>query len=252
MTDLRDLETALGYTFTDIGLLRQAMVHRSYGAEVPGNESNERFEFLGDTVLQLIVTDFIFGEYPDLPEGELAKIRAASVNRHILHEIATELGVGEHILLGKGEEASGGREKSSILADAMEAVLAAIYLDSNLDAVGALIMRLWESRIRVRSTAPGRRDFKTRLQEALARQGRRPKYKISADGPDHEKTFTAELFIEGEVRGRGIGRSKKAAEQMAAEIALAGLDAVGDDGLFAEPRHAVQPGRVGAAIPDPD
>ena len=224
MSDLNALEVALGHTFGDVSLLRQAMVHRSYGAEVPGNESNERFEFLGDTVLQLIVTDFIFAEYPDLPEGELAKIRAASVNRHILHEIATELGVGDHILLGKGEEASGGREKPSILADAMEAVLAAVYLDSDLETVGALIMRLWETRIRVRSTAPGRRDYKTRLQEALAREGRRPRYRVSAEGPDHEKMFTAELLIEGEIRGRGTGRSKKAAEQMAAEIALSHID----------------------------
>ena len=141
MTELSALEAALGYTFDDISYLQQAMVHRSYGAEVPGHESNERFEFLGDTVLQLIVTDFIFHEYTDLPEGELAKIRAASVNRSILYEIAQELGVGEHLLLGKGEEASGGRSKPSILADAMEAILAAVYLDSDLLQCEKLIMR---------------------------------------------------------------------------------------------------------------
>ncbi|MDH3499618.1 MAG: ribonuclease III [Acidimicrobiia bacterium] len=223
MSKLRELETALSYTFSDIAFLEQAMVHRSYGAEFPGYESNERFEFLGDTVLQLIVTDFIFHEYPDLPEGELAKIRAASVNRTILFEIARELGVGMHLQLGKGEEASGGREKASILADAMEAVLAAVYLDSGLDECKKLIMRLWEEHIRVRSTSPGRRDFKTRLQEILAQQGRRPRYRISAEGPDHEKSFTAELVIDGEVHGRGTGRSKKAAEQMAAEIALVAI-----------------------------
>lgn len=223
MSDLAGLEAALGHTFSDIGYLTQAMVHRSYGAEVPGHESNERFEFLGDTVLQLVVTDFIFHEYPELPEGELAKIRAASVNRTILFEIANELGMGAHLKLGKGEEASGGREKPSILADAMEAVLAAVYLDAGLEACETLIMRLWEARIRTRSTSPGRRDFKTRLQEILAQQGRRPKYRITADGPDHEKTFTAELFIEGVIHGTGTGRSKKAAEQMAAEIALTSI-----------------------------
>ncbi len=223
MSDLQELEEALGYTFNRIEYLEQAMVHRSYGAEYPGFESNERFEFLGDTVLQLVVTDFIFNEYLDLPEGELAKIRAASVNRTILHEIARELGVGRHLLLGRGEEASGGRSKSSILADAMEAVLAAVYLDAGLERTRELIMRLWEERIRIRSTSPGRRDYKTRLQELLAQQGRRPRYRITAAGPDHEKTFTAELVIEGTVHGVGTGRSKKAAEQRAAEIALSSI-----------------------------
>ncbi len=223
MSDLQELEEALGYTFNRIEYLEQAMVHRSYGAEYPGFESNERFEFLGDTVLQLVVTDFIFNEYLDLPEGELAKIRAASVNRTVLHEIARELGVGRHLLLGRGEEASGGRSKSSILADAMEAVLAAVYLDAGLERTRELIMRLWEERIRIRSTSPGRRDYKTRLQELLAQQGRRPRYRITAAGPDHEKTFTAELVIEGTVHGVGTGRSKKAAEQRAAEIALSSI-----------------------------
>ncbi len=223
MTDLSDLQAALGYSFMEVKYLEQALVHRSFGAEYPDHESNERYEFLGDTVLQLVVTDFIFHEYPDLPEGELAKIRAASVNRIILHEIAKELGIGRHLLLGKGEEASGGRAKPSILADAMEAVLAAVYLDAGLEVCRQLIMNLWEERIRIRSTSPGRRDFKTRLQEVLAQQGRRPRYRISAEGPDHEKTFTAELVIEGEIHGVGTGRSKKAAEQMAAEIALSAI-----------------------------
>lgn len=223
MTDLSDLQAALGYSFIEVKYLEQALVHRSFGAEYPDHESNERYEFLGDTVLQLVVTDFIFHEYPDLPEGELAKIRAASVNRIILHEIAKELGIGKHLLLGKGEEASGGRAKPSILADAMEAVLAAVYLDAGLEVCRQLIMNLWEERIRIRSTSPGRRDFKTRLQEVLAQQGRRPRYRISAEGPDHEKTFTAELVIEGEIHGVGTGRSKKAAEQMAAEIALSAI-----------------------------
>lgn len=223
MSELDDLQAALGYHFRNVKYLSQALVHRSFGAEYPDHESNERYEFLGDTVLQLVVTDFIFHEYPDLPEGELAKIRAASVNRTILYEIAKELGIGRHLLLGKGEEGSGGRGKPSILADAMEAVLAAVYLDAGLEVCRDLIMNLWEERIRIRSTSPGRRDYKTRLQEILAQQGRRPRYRISAEGPDHEKTFTAELVIEGEIHGIGTGRSKKAAEQMAAEIALSAI-----------------------------
>ncbi len=224
MSALDEFEEALGYRFSNKDLLRQAMVHRSYVAEWPEDDSNERFEFLGDTILQLVVTDFIFKEYPELPEGELAKIRAASVNREVLHEVASELGLGVHLLLGKGEESSGGRDKASILADAMEAVLAAVYLDGGLAVCRRLILQIWEARIRQRSSAPGRRDYKTRLQEALARTGVRPRYKLSSDGPDHEKVFTAAVTVEGEVRGRGKGRSKKEAEQEAAARALAGLD----------------------------
>ena len=225
MIDLGGFETALGYEFSDKSILRQAMLHRSYVAEWPDEESNERFEFLGDTVLQLVVTDFIFAEYPDLSEGELAKIRAASVNRDLLHEVAEEIGLGDHLLLGKGEAASGGRDKTSILGDAMEAVLAAVYLDAGLDVCRSLIMRIWEERIRQRSTAPGRRDYKTRLQESLAQKGMRPKYKITAEGPDHKKTFTAVVSVEGTEHGHGTGWSKKEAEQQAAEQAL---DSLGD------------------------
>lgn len=224
MSDLTELAAALGHEFGDPSLLRTALVHRSYVAEEEAEESNERFEFLGDTILQLTVTDFIFREYPDLSEGELAKIRAACVNRDILHEIAEELGVGAHLLLGKGERSSGGREKASILADAMEAILAAVYLDAGLDACRDLIMSLWEERIRVRSSSPGRRDYKTRLQETLARDGIRPKYRIEATGPDHAKRFTATLIIEGDQVGVGVGRSKKEAEQRAAKQALGSMD----------------------------
>ena len=224
MSDLAELEAALGYRFTDRELLRQAMVHRSYVAEWPVEESNERFEFLGDTILQLVVTDFIFAEYQELPEGELAKIRAASVNREVLHDVAMELDLGTHLMLGRGEEASGGRLKPSILADAMEAVLAAVYLDGGLETCRRLVMRIWEARIRQRSTAPGRRDYKTRLQETLARTGSRPRYKISSEGPDHEKLFTAIVSVDGDVQGTGSGRSKKEAEQQAAAVALSALD----------------------------
>lgn len=225
MTDLVGFEVALGYRFRDRTVLRQAMLHRSHLAEWPQDQSNERFEFLGDTILQLVVTDFIFAEYPEFPEGELAKIRAASVSRDVLHDVAQELGLGAHLLLGKGEEASGGREKPSIMADAMEAVLAAVYLDGGLVPCRALIMRIWEARIRQRSTAPGRGDFKTRLQEVLARTGLRPRYRVTSDGPDHQRTFRATVSVDGDEHGTGVGRSKKEAEQHAAEKALASLGA---------------------------
>ncbi len=224
MKDLAVLAEALGHDFTDIGYLHTAMVHRSYVAEHLKEGSNERFEFLGDAVLQLVVTDFIFREYPNLPEGELAKIRSACVNGDLLREVAEELGVGRHLLLGRGEVTSGGRTKASILADAMEAILAAVYLDAGLKVCEELIMRLWEVRIRARSTAPGRRDFKTRLQELLAVEGQRPKYRIIADGPDHEKSFTATLTIDGRQVGVGTGHSKKEAEQHAAEQALSAME----------------------------
>ncbi len=233
MTDLGDLEVALDYKFRDSSVLRQALLHRSYVAEWQEEESNERFEFLGDTILQLVVTDFIFAEYPSLSEGELAKIRAASVNKDVLHEVADELGLGAHLLLGKGEEGSGGREKPSILADGMEALLAAVYLDGGLETCRTLIMRIWEARIRDRSAEPGRSDFKTRLQESLAQTGMRPRYKVSADGPDHEKTFTALVTIDGEIRGSGEGRSKKEAEQRAAEKAMDWLGAKASSGADA-------------------
>lgn len=223
MTDLRDLELALGHRFSDKDLLRQALLHPSYVAEWPGEESNERFEFLGDAILQLVVTEFIFAAYPASPEGELTKLRAASVNRDALFEVAEELSLGDHLLLGKGEEASGGREKISILADSMEAVLAAVFLDAGLDVCRSLIMRIWETRIRRRSTAPGSGDYKTRLQELLARTGLRPMYAIDARGPDHDKTFAAAVSVSGVVRGKGEGRSKKEAEQHAAEKAIASL-----------------------------
>ncbi|HWW52762.1 MAG TPA: ribonuclease III, partial [Acidimicrobiales bacterium] len=193
------------------------MAHRSWCAETPGEGSNERLEFLGDAVLGLVVTDHIFRTYPELPEGELAKVRASVVNAEALAEVASELGLGPALLLGKGEDASGGREKPSILADAMEAVIGAVYLDGGWEAAAELIMRLLGERVEEGAAGPGGQDYKTRLQELAARQfDQLPRYDVSDEGPDHAKRFFATVLVGGVPRGHGEGRSKKQAEQQAA------------------------------------
>jgi ribonuclease-3 len=214
------LQLALGWTFVDHDLLDRALTHRSYCAEHGVEESNERLEFLGDSVLGLVVTRFAFQEYPRLPEGELAKLRAAVVSAEALSEVAGELDLGASLRLGKGEDASGGRAKPSILADAMEAVIAAVYLDGGLEPAPPLVLALLERRIREQATGPGGQDYKTRLQELAARRcDQLPRYQVRHEGPDHSKRFFAVVFLRDEEYGAGEGRSKKAAEQAAARIA---------------------------------
>lgn len=196
------------------------MRHRSWCAENPGHESNERLEFLGDAVLGLVVTTHLFRTYPGFPEGELAKVRAAVVSSVSLAEIAREIGLGDHLLLGKGENLSGGREKRSILADAVEAVIGASYLDGGWEVAQSLIMRLVGERIVLAAAGPGGHDYKTRLQEFAARMlDRVPRYDIEDHGPDHAKRFVAAVSVGGELLGTGEGHSKKQAEQAAAEVA---------------------------------
>lgn len=214
------LAEEIGHAFADTGLLERALVHRSYTAEHPALPDNERMEFLGDAVLQLAVTDFLYAHFPTLREGELAKIRAACVNREELALVARRIGVGEHIRLGIGERQSGGSEKASILGDAMEALLAAVYLDAGLEAARRVVLSHWRDVILAKATAPGRLDFKTRLQEELAAEGRRPVYAILGSGPDHAREFVATVEVDGEVWGQGSGRSKKEAEQDAARSAM--------------------------------
>ncbi len=210
----------LGHTFADPAHLEAALVHRSFCAENPEASSNERLEFLGDAVLGLSVTDYIFEAYPELPEGELAKLRASVVNAEVLAAVADELDLGSALFLGKGEDASGGREKPSILADAMEAVIAAVYLDGGWAAADGVVLRLLGDRIREGENAPGRGDYKTRLQELAARYfDQLPRYQLRADGPDHSKRFYATVTLRGEPYGQGEGRSKKQAEQAAARAA---------------------------------
>jgi ribonuclease-3 len=231
------LQEALGHRFRDRGHLDRSLVHRSFCAEHPEAESNERMEFLGDAVLGLSVTDHVFAAYPDLPEGELAKLRASVVNAEVLASLAAEIELGPALLLGKGEDASGGRTKASILADAMEAVMAAVYLDGGWPAADELVLRLLGERIREGAAGPGGHDYKTRLQELAARRfDQLPRYHVRAEGPDHSKEFFATVSIGGEVRGQGEGRSKKQAEQAAARAAWEHLDvdgrATADDSTY--------------------
>jgi ribonuclease III len=214
------LATRLGWEVHDQDLLLRALSHRSWCSETPGAQSNERLEFLGDAVLGLVVTDHLFLTYPTLPEGELAKVRASVVNSALLAEVAAELDVGDAVLLGKGEGQSGGREKPSILADAMEALIGAVYLDRGWQAAADLVMRLLGERMIEAAAGPGGGDYKTRLQELCARQlDELPQYQVTDEGPDHAKLFDALVMVRGSVWGRGHGRSKKQAEQAAARLA---------------------------------
>ncbi len=216
-------QEALGHTFTDEELFRRAVTHRSHLAEYPGGRSNERLEFLGDAVLQLCVTDYLYEHHPDLAEGELAKIRAAVVAEAPLARFAATFGLGAVLLLGRGEELTGGREKPSIVADAMEAVLGALYLDAGFAVAKEVVLRHWTPLIEDRAGAPGARDYKTRLQEVLAKDGLQPRYRIDEDGPDHAKRFEAVVSAAGRELGRGSGTSKKRAQQEAARAAMRAL-----------------------------
>jgi ribonuclease-3 len=217
---LSSFASRLGCPFSDPGLLSLAVTHRSWCAEHAGFGSNERLEFLGDAVLGLVVTSHVFEEFPEMPEGELAKVRAAVVNAATLAEVAAEVDLGEVVALGKGEDASGGREKPSILADALEAVIGAVYRDQGWDAAHGLILRLLGDRIDTAAEGPGGHDFKTQLQELVAREYEQlPTYVIDDEGPDHAKRFFATVHVAGRPLGQGEGQSKKVAEQSAARSA---------------------------------
>lgn len=214
------LEERLGYRFVDPELLEIALSHRSWCSEHLGEPSNERLEFLGDSVLGLVVTGELYQRFPDEPEGQLAKTKAAVVSAATLAHVGAAIGLGEHLRLGKGEDASGGREKGSILADAVEAVIGAVYLDGGLDPVRTLILDQLSSSIADAASRPGALDYKTRLQELAASDGHRPPvYAITESGPDHLKRFQATVMIGSNERGTGDGSSKKEAEQRAARAA---------------------------------
>ena len=220
--DLEALDRALGIAFHDPGLREAALTHRSFAFEHGLVVTNERLEFLGDSVLGLVVTDLAYRIYPKMPEGHLAKLRAAIVNMQALADVARSLGIGDVVLLGKGEEQSGGRHKASILADALEAIFGAVYLDRGLDVVRGLIERLFRPRMEAYVRGEGDRDYKTILQELASQELRAlPEYRIVDRGPDHEKEFTATVLIAGDPLGTGVGRSKKEAEQQAAREAYA-------------------------------
>jgi len=209
------LESALGYTFTDRALLQRALTHRSFNPDA----SNERLEFLGDSVLELAVTAALF-ESSGLDEGPMTKVRVSVVDRASLAEVAGGLGLGDAVRLGTGEEQAGGRYKASILADTLEAVLGAVFLDGGIAEARRVIMEHWGPLIADRVEAPGLRDYKTRLQEVLAAAGRVPEYRVAGEGPDHARQFAAAVLVDDRLLGRGTGTSKKRAEQVAARHAL--------------------------------
>ena len=222
---MKSLEEKLGYTFQNRELLENALTHSSCANESRGKlQSNERLEFLGDSILGMVVADYLYRHHPDLPEGELTQTRAALVCEESLVEVARELNLGAYLRLGKGEEAGGGRERPSIRADAVEAVLAAVYLDGGIGSARKIIQRYILSREVAGLTKP--RDYKTALQELVQREsGQILRYRLTGEeGPDHDKRFFVEVDLNGSPVGSGTGRSKKEAEQMAAKAAIAGLE----------------------------
>ena len=222
---IKDLEAAIGYRFHNITLLQNALAHSSYANERWHNSlmSNERLEFLGDSVLGMLVADHLYRNFPDRPEGELTRMRADMVCERALAQIAQRIGLGEHLLLGRGEEQSGGRGRDSILADAVESVIAACYLDGGMDAAKQFIQKFVLERVSV--SAVHNIDFKTALQDRVQQKRNQTLvYTLAGEsGPDHDKHFEVELSLNGQVIGRGVGSSKKRAEQDAARVALKNL-----------------------------
>lgn len=218
------LEEKLGYVFKNKALLENALQHSSYANEHRGGgmRSNERLEFLGDAVLGVVTADYLFRKHPDLPEGDLTRLRAALVCEDSLHEVAQSLELGRHLKLGRGEEQGGGRRRPSILADATESVFAAVYLDGGMEAASELIHRVLLDKGREEAVEERRRDFKTELQELVQRKsGSTLGYRlVGSTGPDHAKAFEAAVLLNGEVLSTGTGHSKKEAEQAAAGAAL--------------------------------
>ncbi|MEO3817911.1 ribonuclease III [Plantactinospora sp. B24E8] len=247
------LEAAFGVAF-DPELLERALTHRSFAYENGGLPTNERLEFLGDSVLGVVITSALFHNHPDLPEGQLAKLRASVVNMRALADVARRLGplgLGPYLLLGKGEESTGGRDKASILADTLEALLGAIYLQYGLDTAAIVIHRLFDPLMAESAGRGAALDWKTSLQELTAAFGLGvPEYRIDEAGPDHAKTFTAWVVVAGRKYGGADGRSKKEAEQRAAEAAWRTLSEPATD-QDAEQGAEPGPDRTAASPTDP-
>ena len=219
---IKELENAIGYQFRNIQLLQNALTHSSYANERWHNSllSNERLEFLGDSVLGMLVAEYLYGTFPDRPEGELTRMRADMVCEHTLATVANKIGLGEHLLLGHGEERLGGRSRESILADATESVIAACFLDGGLDAAAQFVKKY--ILVEVPVSRPNNMDYKTALQELVQQKKNQVlSYAlVGQSGPDHDKLFDVEVSLNGSVVGTGSGRSKKRAEQMAAKSAM--------------------------------
>jgi ribonuclease-3 len=240
---LERLATRLGHTFDDLDLLGRALTHRSWCAEHPGETSNERLEFLGDAVLGLVVAEHLYARCPELSEGALSKARASVVNAEALAAAGRTVGLGPGLRLGRGEDLVGGRDKTSILADAMEAVIGAVFLDGGLEPARRVILAHLAPAIEAALAGPGAGDHKTRLQELAARRfDQLPVYEVHGEGPDHEKRFFARVRLGGVERGRGEGRTKKQAEQAAAQAAWRALVG-GTDGDAGPPTPGGSPTR---------
>ena len=221
-----DLREGLGNPDLGVELLDRALTHRSFAYENGGLPTNERLEFLGDSVLGVVVTDTLFRAHPDLSEGRLAKLRAAVVNARALAQVARTIDLGRYIKLGRGEESTGGRNKSSILSDTVEALIGAVYLSGGFESASAVVHLLMENAARLGAGL----DWKTSLQELSAEHSLGvPEYVIEDEGPDHEKTFTAQVKVGATLYGHGTGRSKKEAEQQAAETAYVAIAAAHGD-----------------------
>jgi ribonuclease-3 len=222
MRPVSELQQQIAFTYRDPRLLERALTHKSYANENRLTEHNERMEFLGDSVLNLVVSELLMNALPEASEGDLSRIRAAVVSEPSLAAVAREIDLGEFLLVGRGEEQTGGRDKDSLLADGLEALVASLYLDGGIDRAGDFITRFFRGTIGRVRTAGGTEDHKTGLQELCQERLKTlPEYRVvSESGPDHRKEFTVELSILGEVCGRGTGRNKKEAEQRAAKEAL--------------------------------
>jgi len=213
------LEATLG-TAIEPALLERALTHRSFAYEHGGLPTNERLEFLGDAVLGIVITDALYRSHPELPEGQLAKLRASVVNTRALAGVARSLDLGRWLRLGKGEEVTGGRDKASILADTMEALIGAVYLDRGLAGATLMVRTLFDPLMHAATLEGAALDWKTSLQELTAARGLGvPEYVVAESGPDHMKAFTAQALVRGVLHGEGAGKSKKEAEQQAAEAA---------------------------------
>lgn len=225
--NVQKAQECLGLDFDNKELLYQALVHRSYSFEKELTITNEKLEFLGDSVLNLTVTEYIYHRFPDLTEGDLAKLRANVVNANFLAEIALQLHIGDCLLMGKGAEQTGGRTRVSILGDALEAVIGAIYLDKGMDAAKDFILKNFKDLIDERASLGQFGDPKTRLQElVMAKYGNIPRYRtVEEYGPVHDRNFVVKVYINDEAWGRGVGKSKKKAEQEAAKEALLKFEA---------------------------
>ena len=218
--DLKIFEKNIGYSFKDIEHLKTALTHKSFIDEEPTSPTNQRYEFIGDTILDFDLSLFLFDNYPNLDEGSLTKIRSGAVDQNALVNLAKEIDIGKYLFMSKPEESTGGRDKSSILEDAVEALIAAIYFDGGLEEVNKFISKFIYPLIDKLSKNPGQKDYKTRLQEYFAKKGQKVTYTAKSEGPDHNKQFNAQVILENKIIGKGIGKSKKNAEQMAAKDAF--------------------------------